>query len=135
MTAESPFFVRAFRSPVDPDRLRTVREGIVVHAIEHGLPKELAWDIAAAADELLCNIDEHGGAAWIEISLEQDGNETIMRLNDDGRDFDLNAAVEAISLPNTKRERGLGLFVVKSVARSIQHRRLEDGANETRLSF
>ena len=135
MTVEQPFFVRAFRSPVDPDRLRTVRESIVMHAIEKGLPKERAWDMAAAADELLCNIDEHAGAAWIEISLEQAGNETLLRINDDGRYFDLNAAVDAITVPNNHRERGLGLYVVKSMARSFRHRRLEDGANETLLSF
>jgi len=135
LTDRSPFFVRAFRSPVDPARLRTVRESIVLHAIERGLPQERAWEMAAAADELLCNIDEHSGAAWIEISLEQDGEHTLMRVNDDGRDFDLAGAVAAMMAPNNHRERGLGLFVVKSFARSVQHRRLEDGANETVLSF
>lgn len=135
MTLEQPFFVRAFRSPVDPDRLRTVRESIVTHVIERGLPKERAWDMAAAADELLTNIDEHAGAAWIEISLEQAGERTILRINDDGRAFDVEKAVGAIVEPNNHRERGLGLFVVKSMAQSVQHRRLDDGANETLLSF
>jgi anti-sigma regulatory factor (Ser/Thr protein kinase) len=132
---EQPFFVRAFRSPVDPDRLRTVRESIVTHVIERGLPKERAWDMAAAADELLTNIDEHAGAAWIEISLEQAGEQTLLRINDDGRAFNVQAAVEGIVAPNNHRERGLGLFVVKSMAQSVQHRRLDDGANETLLSF
>lgn len=135
MVAETPFFVRAFRSPVDPDRLRAVRESIVTHALEKGLAKERAWDLAAAADELLCNIDEHSGAAWIEISLENDGERTLLRVNDDGRDFDLPAAAEKAAAPTGKRERGLGLFVVKSLARTIEHRRLKDGANETLLQF
>jgi anti-sigma regulatory factor (Ser/Thr protein kinase) len=120
---------------VDPDRLRTVRESIVLHAVERGLPQERAWDMAAAADELLCNIDEHAGAAWIEISLEQEGERTLMRVNDDGREFDVASAISGIQAPNNHRERGLGLFVVKSVTHSVKHRRLEDGANETLLSF
>jgi anti-sigma regulatory factor (Ser/Thr protein kinase) len=135
LTLEQPFFVRAFRSPVDPDRLRTVRESIVTHVIERGLPKERAWDMAAAADELLTNIDEHAGAAWIEISLEDAGELTLLRINDDGRPFDVGAAIASISAPNNHRERGMGLYVVKSMAQSVQHRRLEDGANETLLSF
>jgi anti-sigma regulatory factor (Ser/Thr protein kinase) len=120
---------------VDPERLRTVRESIVLHALERGLPKERAWDMAAAADELLTNIDEHSGAAWIEISLEQEGERTLLRVNDDGREFDVEAAVNARTAPNNHRMRGLGLFVVRTVAQSVQHRRLDDGANETLLSF
>lgn len=135
MVAETPFFVRAFRSPVDPERLRSVRESIVTHALEKGLAKERAWDLAAAADELLCNIDEHSGAAWIEISLEKDGDKTLMRVNDDGRSFDVDQAVAKAAAPTGKRERGLGLFLVKSLAHSIEHRRLTDGANETLLQF
>lgn len=135
MVAETPFFVRAFRSPVDPERLRSVRESIVTHALEKGLSRERAWDLAAAADELLCNIDEHSGAGWIEISLEADGDRTLLRVNDDGRDFDLPGAAQKAGPPTGKRERGLGLFVVKSLARSIEHRRLQDGANETLLHF
>lgn len=135
MVAETPFFVRAFRSPVDPERLRSVRESIVTHALEKGLAKERAWDLAAAADELLCNIDEHSGAAWIEISLENDGDTTTLRVNDDGRDFDVDAAAERSQSPTGKRERGLGLYLVKSLARRIEHRRLADGANETVLQF
>lgn len=135
MVAETPFFVRAFRSPADPDRLRAVREGIVTHALEQGLPRERAWDLASAADELLCNIDEHSGAAWIEVSLETKGDSVLMRVNDDGRDFDLSAAAAEAAAPGGHRERGLGLFVVRSLARSIEHRRLQDGANETLLHF
>jgi anti-sigma regulatory factor (Ser/Thr protein kinase) len=135
MVAESPFFVRAFRAPVDPERLRSVRESIVQHALDAGLPQTKAWDLASAADELLCNIDEHSGAGWMEISLEHGPNGTKMRLNDDGRDFDLAVAAEGADAPTGRRDRGLGLFVVKQLASSIQRRRLADGANETLLMF
>lgn len=127
--------MRAFRAPVDPERLRSVRESIVDQALQKGLAKERAWGLAAAADELLCNIDEHSGAAWIEISLESQGEATVLRVNDDGRHFDLGQAAGAALQPSGKRERGLGLYLVKSLARSIQHRRLDDGANETLLQF
>lgn len=135
MVQEVPFFVRAFRSPVDPERLRSVRESIVTHALEKGLEQEKAWGLAAAADELLCNIDEFSGAAWIEISLEAHGDQTLLRVNDDGRKFDLGGAAVDASTPTGKQERGLGLFLVKSLARAIEHRRLDDGANETLLHF
>lgn len=135
MASGTPFFVRAFRSPVDPERLRSVRESIVQHALGIGLPQERAWDVASAADELLCNIDEHSGAAWMEISLEQGPSGPQLRLNDDGRDFDLSGAARDAAEPAGHRERGLGLYVVRQLARSIEHRRLPDGANETVLHF
>lgn len=138
MVAEMPFFVRAFRSPVDPERLRSVREGIVQHALERGLSRERAWDLASAADELLCNIDEHAAAAWMEVSVEMGEDGPLLRISDDGRPFDLNAAVEGAAdkvKPGRWKERGLGLLVVSRLARSIQHRRSDDGANETVLSF
>lgn len=131
MVAAGPFFVRAFRSPVDPDRLRAVREGIVAQALARGMPSSRAWDLAAVADELLCNIEEHAGAGWIEISLEEDGGGTLLRLNDDGRDFDVAAAVVQAPGPEGRRERGLGLHLVRSVARVVRHRRTDQGANET----
>jgi anti-sigma regulatory factor (Ser/Thr protein kinase) len=133
VVAETPFFVRAFRSPVDPDRLRAVREGIVTHALKQGIPQERAWDLASAADELLCNIDEHGGAAWIEVSVERTADGALLRVNDDGRSFDVVSAAARAQGPLGRQERGLGLYVVQSLARSIEHRRLEDGANETLL--
>jgi anti-sigma regulatory factor (Ser/Thr protein kinase) len=132
-----PFFVRAFRSPVDPDRLRLVRENIVAHALEKGLPQTQAWDLASAADELLCNIDEHSGAAWMEVAVELGEDGPRLRISDDGRPFNVQAATLAAadSLPRGGRDRGLGLVVVARMARSVEHRRLDDGANETVLSF
>jgi anti-sigma regulatory factor (Ser/Thr protein kinase) len=135
MTQESPFFIRAFRTPVDPERLRSVRESIIQHALQAGLEKERAWDLASVADELLCNVDEHSGAAWMELSLERGPEGIRMRLNDDGREFDLKGAMQAAGEPSGRRDRGLGLFVVRQLVKSVERRRMADGANETLLHF
>jgi len=136
MTAAVPFFVRAFRAPVTPARLRSVREGLLQEALAQGIPEPKAWDLAAAADELLCNIEEHSNARWMEISAEtgEDG-ETVLRICDDGRAFDVTQAVGKAPGPSGWRERHLGLWMVKRLANAMESRRSDDGANEILIRF
>jgi len=136
MAPAVPIFVRAFRAPVTPARLRAVREALLAEAMVHGFSQELAWSLSAAADELLCNIEEHGTAGWMEISVEMgEHGAPLLRICDDGGLFDTAAAALKAPGPAPHRERRLGLWMVQQFAGRVEHRRLPGGANETLLTF
>jgi anti-sigma regulatory factor (Ser/Thr protein kinase) len=136
MAPSSPFFVRAFRAPVTPARLRSVRDGLLQEALARGVPEPKAWDLFAAADELLCNIEEHSNARWMEISAEQgDDGEAVLRIVDDGRDFDVSKASIKAPGPSGWRERHLGLWMVARLARAMESRRSPEGGNEILIRF
>lgn len=136
MAPAVPFFVRAFRAPVTPARLRSVREGLLQEALNQGIVEEKAWNLVAAADEILCNIEEHSNARWMEISAERsDEGEAVLRICDDGHDFDISKAAAKAPGPSGWRERHLGLWMVKRLASAMESRRSPEGANEILIRF
>ncbi|HEY78967.1 MAG TPA: GAF domain-containing protein [Dehalococcoidia bacterium] len=87
-------------------------QGINVSAefseMEERLPPEIEVTLYRVAQGLIGNILEHSGAKNVSIKLERDDNECILRIEDDGKGFDVSklTRVEASG-------RGAGLFTMR----------------------
>jgi signal transduction histidine kinase len=76
--------------------------------MEERLPPEIEVTLYRVAQGLIGNILEHSGAKNVSIKLERDDNECILRIEDDGRGFNVSklTRVEAGG-------RGAGLFTMR----------------------
>jgi anti-sigma regulatory factor (Ser/Thr protein kinase) len=131
------FFSESLSPPLGAQGLRGLVDGLLKSALEAGLAKESAWRLAAAADELLSNLEEHGNANRLELSadLPQGHQPLRLRLLDNSRSFNLMRAVASAEEPDGWQERGLGLWMVRQAARSLSRERTPRGENETIVEF
>jgi anti-sigma regulatory factor (Ser/Thr protein kinase) len=132
----APIFYKKLSKPFSPLELRQFREEQVQVAKAAGLSEILAWDLAAVADELVCNIVEHADAQWLEWSLVVEGMERAkLVLKDNGRVFNpAKLANTAETLAGDFTHRNMGLLMVRRTVESMEYNRLDDGSNELILS-
>jgi len=97
-----------------------------------------AYRVQLVLEEVLSNVIRHGfadeGEHEIEVRIGYDGRDVEVRVSDDGASFDPAAAPE-VDVDGALDDRpvgGLGIHLVKSVAKQIEHRRAE-GRNELRV--
>lgn len=132
------FFQCRLKGPFSAPELRAAREALMDACLRHGLKEEQAWDLSAAADELMCNVLEHNQAGWMDLGICQEANTGMLRLRllDDGERFDVAVAAErSEEAAGDGNDRRLGLHLVKGVSKQLVYRRLEEGANELVLSL
>lgn len=117
--------------------MRNLRGSLLAYALDSGLEKEEAWRLAAVADELVSNLEEHGNADWLQVSAElpHDHEPLRLRLLDNSHGFNLVLAAAVAEEPDGLRERGLGLFMVRQATRSLWQGHTSKGENETVLEF
>jgi signal transduction histidine kinase len=87
-------------------------QGINVSAefsgMEERLPPEIEVTLYRIAQGLIGNILEHSGAKNVSIKLERSANECILRIEDDGKGFDVSKLTRVES-----SGRGAGLFTMR----------------------
>src|SRR6202035_2867399 len=99
---------------------------------------ENAWDLSAAADELLCNVMVHSGALWLDLGVCQNAFDGMLRLRllDDGERFDVALAAERAPAQAAEGiERHMGLEMIRGVSKDLSYRQLPEGSNELVLSL
>ena len=124
--------------PFEAEKFRDARDEVLASCLRQGIAREHAWDLSAAADELLCNVLEHSGAQWLDLGVCQHAVSGMLRLRllDDGQRFDVALAAEkAPELAGDGNQRHLGLVAVKSVSRDLSYRQLPQGCNELVLAL
>ena len=76
--------------------------------MEERLPPEVEVTLYRIAQGLIGNILEHSGAKNVTINLERNANECILRIEDDGKGFDVSKLTRVES-----SGRGAGLFTMR----------------------
>jgi anti-sigma regulatory factor (Ser/Thr protein kinase) len=129
--------VRLMR-PFDAVKFREAREEIVASCLRQGIAEVNAWDLSAAADELLCNVLEHSEAQWLDLGVCQNAANGMVRLRllDDGQRFDVALATEhAEEAAGDGNGRHMGLVMIKGVSKDLRYEQRPDGGNELVLSL
>lgn len=80
-----------------------LRVRFAARGLDERLPAHLELVIYRVVQEALSNIVKHAGARAASVTLERQGQTLLARVQDDGRGFDVPAALAS-------KERGLGLF-------------------------
>ena len=100
----------------------------------HDIPPQVAYAVNVSVDELLNNTISYGYADdephTIELSLRLDAGAVVVRIVDDGQEFE-SSGVPAPDTEAALEDRplgGLGLFIVHQMMDSVEFRR-EDGRN------
>lgn len=132
------FFQTRLHRPFEASKFREAREELLKSCLKQGMPEESAWDLSAAADELLCNVLEHSDAQWLDLGVCQNATDGMLRLRllDNGQRFDVALASEkAPELAGDGNNRHLGLVMIKGVSRELSYRFTPEGGNELVLSL
>lgn len=83
---------------------------------------------ATVVEELCANVMEHSNASWLSLDLDLHEGRIFVRIQDDGRAFDVCARIRALSGDLAARpegERHFGLYLVRQLTRGLQC--LQDG--------
>ena len=132
------FFQTRLHRPFEAVKFREAREELLASCMKQGMPEESAWDLSAAADELLCNVLEHSAAQWLDMGACQNALDGMLRLRvlDDGLRFDVALATEkAPEAAGDGNNRHMGLVMIQNVSKDLNYRRLPEGGNELVLSL
>ena len=117
------------------EALSEMLDRLEAYAAEVELPSRVAHRLTVICEELAANVAMHGaggegGATYIEITIDRQGDSVRFSFEDNGRPFD--PLVQ--SRPNTElnlEDRpigGLGIHFVRSLVTDISYQRL-DGIN------
>jgi anti-sigma regulatory factor (Ser/Thr protein kinase) len=120
------FFQARLNRPFSAESFRAAREELVESCARQGIAAVHAWDLSAAADELLCNVLEHSDAQWLDLGVCQNAVDSMLRLRllDNGQRFDVAlAADKSPELAGDGNNRHLGLVMVSTRRRDVKHRR------------
>jgi anti-sigma regulatory factor (Ser/Thr protein kinase) len=127
-----------FEAGFGPEAVDQVRDWLAHELNAAGVASELVYSVVTLADEIFCNVMEHGKARWVELGLSAgDGDGLIaLAVRDDGEAFDPTPALQdaASRLENPVQERKLGLYMVSRLGDHLAYRRDGD-VNELRLTL
>ncbi len=132
------FYQSRLHRPFETESFREAREALLESCLRQGIPEVQAWDLAAAADELLCNVLEHSDAEWIDLGVCQNAVDGMLRLRmlDNGQRFDVALAAESSdAAAGDGNNRHMGLVMIKGVSTGLSYRQLPEGGNELVLSL
>ncbi len=129
---------RTFR-PVPLAELSAVRRFVEQAAAVFGADPDAVDELVVAVYEAAVNIAVHGyqdGAGDIEIAVEQQDSQLIVRLTDSAPPFDPTISPEPdISVPlGLRRFGGMGVQMMRAFSDEIHYRRLPEGVNELTLA-
>lgn len=128
------------RFDLRPDAAELAR---LVDAVEefanlHGLDPATAGRLTLALDEIVTNAIDHAALppdASIRVELALDGADVVATVVDPGPAFDPLADAPAVDVEAPLDERpegGLGLFIVRTIAREVAYAR-EEGLNRVTM--
>lgn len=126
--------------PCQHARLRELTTTIDEVLHEHGVAQQLRHDVRLIAEEVACNVVDHGGADQEPHTIVTDvsarDGQLIIEFRDDGNAFDpLSASAPDVDADIHDRPiGGLGLHLVRELADSLTYRR-EGGHNVLRVTL
>ncbi len=99
-----------------------------------GVGPRVANRVQVAVDEVYSNICRYSGATRATCSIARVGADLVVEFTDDGAAFDPTQAPEPdVTLPPEERAiGGLGIHMVRKMARAMTYERLEPGEDEAR---
>lgn len=105
------------------------------HLAGAGVPMAAASAVMIAADEVLSNVINHGGAGVVEVAASTTGGRVTVEVADDGAAFDPTAAAAPdTGLGVDEREiGGLGVHLVRRLMDEVAYER-DSGRNRLRFS-
>lgn len=119
------------------EQLSRIRDFVVDSATTLGVAPASFDDLRLAVDEAVTNIITHGygGPGDIELELETDGPDLVVRLRDQAPSFDPAHAPAADLKPPGERDSpgGFGVYLMKSVMDEVRHQTTATGNELTMI--
>lgn len=120
------------------DNLGEIRHFVRETAIAMGASADTVASLVLASDEVATNAIVHGyrgDAGTIELEIERQGENLVVRVRDQAPTFDLSSVpAPDLSLPLELRPiGGLGIFLAREVVDQVSHRAGPTGGNEVTL--
>jgi serine/threonine-protein kinase RsbW len=104
-------------------------------AIEAGLDEDQRFHIAMAVREATINAALHGNeydpARFIDVSLENTGEDLKISIADEGKGFDPEKVPDPLAKENILRGTGRGIFLIRSLMDEVHFRQLHPGTELT----
>ena len=128
----------SLRISADIGRLKDVRRFVRESAPAHGADAASVRDLVQAVDEWVTNVIVHGyrGVAGpIEIEVDREGDEVVVRVRDEAPGFDPGAAPAFDpSAPLERRPFGkMGIHLIRELCDRFEYRVPAGGGNEIEL--
>jgi len=125
---------RTLRIHAELAELAGVRQFIRDVAADAGAPVECLEDLVQAVDEAATNVITHGyeGApGWIDVSATAEGDDLVIRVEDDAPPFDPTTRPEPdLTIPPLERRPGgMGVHLIRAATDSMTYRPRPGGGN------
>jgi serine/threonine-protein kinase RsbW len=114
--------------------LGALLDAVEMQLAQLGVPPGAVGPVMIAADEILSNVLEHGGARAVEIAVKARAGRVTVEIVDDGKAFDPMAA----AAPDTGQDLedrqigGLGIHLVRKLMDDVAYERRDE---QNRLRF
>ena len=120
------------------DDLKHVRRIIRERMMAWDVDDSAVYDLMMATTEAMTNVilhGYHGKAGWIEVSIQKEGNDVVITLQDEAAPFDPSRASHPdITLSLEQRPLGgFGIFLMQDCLDQIIHEVLPQGGNKLTL--
>ncbi len=113
--------------PPEAEAVPRLLDAVEAFADAAGLAPSVAHRLALVVEEVAANLAMHGGgaASFLAVSVRLEGGAVVAVLEDDGHPFDplANPAPDTESGVEGREAGGLGLHLVRRVARSLDYSR------------
>ncbi len=137
----SPLGLATLQVPARFSYLRIIRQGVLDLCARANLSEFAASQLEMAVDEACANVIEHsyGGASadsrFLSISLIQHADHIVVELCDHGRGFDPETCGQGgiAQYLDERRERGLGMLIIRKFIDDISYERGTPRGNCLRL--
>lgn len=110
--------------------IRRVNAALADLLEEEGVPERTIHHVRLVVEELVSNIVRHGfddqDAHRIDVDVRTEPRRVVVTVEDDGREFDPNAAPEPRIVDTLQRRGGLGIHLVKKLTSDLNYSRTRD---------
>ncbi len=129
---------RTLRLEVDLAHLAEVRAFVRAGAAAMGADARAVGDTVLVVDEWVTNVVRHGyrgGHGPLEVELDQEGSEIVVRVRDGAPAFDPATAppFDPATPLRVRRPGGMGIHLMYDLMGSVEHRPLPGGGNEVTM--
>lgn len=121
----APFHLRL---PAALDEVAALQDAIEAWSGAQGIPQAVATRLQLVAEEVAANVAMHGhGATFFELTVTAAPTELRLALLDDGPAYDplAQAAPDTAASLEQRDAGGLGIHLIRTLARDVRHERLE----------
>ncbi|MDH5748181.1 MAG: ATP-binding protein [Rhodospirillales bacterium] len=120
------------------ETLAEIRDFVGDAALGLGLETAAVSDLKVAVDEAVTNVVIHGyqgKSGGLEINVEREGDDLIVRISDDAPSFSPeNVPPPDLTAPLESREiGGMGLHLMRTLTDALSYRPLPSGGNQLTL--